>query len=144
MIINYFGDRVCFRSETISIFLSTYDHRTPMLLSCLTINILLQVLLLLLALVAVPWMLFPKPFILKRLHTEVLCFCFTDQFFGLTIINRKPSLCAGVNCISNLIGKCYLHTKFYTQVYICGLTALEIHWLLVNWWIPLRVNQMRP
>ncbi|KAJ8563680.1 hypothetical protein K7X08_032132 [Anisodus acutangulus] len=30
----------------------------------------LQVILLLLALVAVPWMLFPKPFILKRLHTE--------------------------------------------------------------------------
>nr|GMD63564.1 importin-5-like [Ipomoea batatas] len=31
-----------------------------------------QVILLLLALVAVPWMLFPKPFILMRLHTEVL------------------------------------------------------------------------
>ncbi|XP_051134239.1 V-type proton ATPase subunit a1-like isoform X2 [Andrographis paniculata] len=30
----------------------------------------LQVLLLLLALIAVPWMLFPKPFILKRRHTE--------------------------------------------------------------------------
>ncbi|KAL3530621.1 hypothetical protein ACH5RR_009943 [Cinchona calisaya] len=30
----------------------------------------LQVILLLCALVAVPWMLFPKPFILKRLHTE--------------------------------------------------------------------------
>ncbi|KAF3644304.1 V-type proton ATPase subunit a1 [Capsicum annuum] len=30
----------------------------------------LQVILLLLALVAVPWMLFPKPFILRRLHTE--------------------------------------------------------------------------
>ncbi|OIT06141.1 PREDICTED: V-type proton ATPase subunit a1 isoform X1 [Nicotiana attenuata] len=30
----------------------------------------LQVILLLLALVAVPWMLFPKPFILKRLHME--------------------------------------------------------------------------
>ncbi|KAG8371380.1 hypothetical protein BUALT_Bualt13G0081800 [Buddleja alternifolia] len=30
----------------------------------------LQVVLLLLAFVAVPWMLFPKPFILKRLHTE--------------------------------------------------------------------------
>lgn len=30
----------------------------------------LQVLLLLLALIAVPWMLFPKPFILKKLHTE--------------------------------------------------------------------------
>ncbi|KAL3850748.1 hypothetical protein ACJIZ3_012630 [Penstemon smallii] len=30
----------------------------------------LQVILLLLALIAVPWMLFPKPFILKRLHTE--------------------------------------------------------------------------
>ncbi|CAI0545372.1 unnamed protein product [Linum tenue] len=31
----------------------------------------LQIVLLLLALVAVPWMLFPKPFILKKLHTEV-------------------------------------------------------------------------
>ncbi|CAA0823163.1 V-type proton ATPase subunit a1 [Striga hermonthica] len=30
----------------------------------------LQVILLLLAVIAVPWMLFPKPFILKRLHTE--------------------------------------------------------------------------
>ncbi|KAK9677258.1 hypothetical protein RND81_11G131300 [Saponaria officinalis] len=30
----------------------------------------LQILLLVLALVAVPWMLFPKPFILKKLHTE--------------------------------------------------------------------------
>ncbi|KAF8015569.1 hypothetical protein BT93_H1169 [Corymbia citriodora subsp. variegata] len=30
----------------------------------------LQILLLLLALIAVPWMLFPKPFILKRLHIE--------------------------------------------------------------------------
>ncbi|KAK4773664.1 hypothetical protein SAY87_028683 [Trapa incisa] len=30
----------------------------------------LQIILLLLALVAVPWMLFPKPFILKKLHTE--------------------------------------------------------------------------
>lgn len=30
----------------------------------------LQIILLLLALIAVPWMLFPKPFILKRLHTE--------------------------------------------------------------------------
>ncbi|KAJ4725963.1 V-type proton ATPase subunit a [Melia azedarach] len=30
----------------------------------------LQILLLLLALIAVPWMLFPKPFILKKLHTE--------------------------------------------------------------------------
>ncbi|XP_057955951.1 V-type proton ATPase subunit a1 isoform X2 [Malania oleifera] len=30
----------------------------------------LQILLLLLALVAVPWMLFPKPFILKKLHSE--------------------------------------------------------------------------
>ncbi|KAJ7980947.1 V-type proton ATPase subunit a [Quillaja saponaria] len=30
----------------------------------------LQIVLLLLALIAVPWMLFPKPFILKRLHTE--------------------------------------------------------------------------
>nr|GMD42373.1 Karyopherin (importin) beta 3 [Ipomoea batatas] len=33
-----------------------------------------QVILLLLALVAVPWMLFPKPFILKRLHTESIKF----------------------------------------------------------------------
>ncbi|XP_022756075.1 V-type proton ATPase subunit a1-like isoform X4 [Durio zibethinus] len=31
----------------------------------------LQIVLLLLALVAVPWMLFPKPFILKKLHSEV-------------------------------------------------------------------------
>ncbi|XP_020251143.1 V-type proton ATPase subunit a1-like, partial [Asparagus officinalis] len=31
----------------------------------------LQIVLLLLAVVAVPWMLFPKPFILKKLHTEV-------------------------------------------------------------------------
>ncbi|XP_011089859.1 V-type proton ATPase subunit a1 isoform X3 [Sesamum indicum] len=31
----------------------------------------LQVILLLLAVIAVPWMLFPKPFILKRLHTEI-------------------------------------------------------------------------
>ncbi|KAL3649366.1 V-type proton ATPase subunit a1 [Castilleja foliolosa] len=30
----------------------------------------LQVILLLIALIAVPWMLFPKPFILRRLHTE--------------------------------------------------------------------------
>ncbi|KAG6629326.1 V-type proton ATPase subunit a1-like isoform X4 [Carya illinoinensis] len=30
----------------------------------------LQIILLLLAMIAVPWMLFPKPFILKRLHTE--------------------------------------------------------------------------
>ncbi|XP_075489997.1 V-type proton ATPase subunit a1-like isoform X1 [Primulina tabacum] len=30
----------------------------------------LQVILLLLAIIAVPWMLFPKPFILRRLHTE--------------------------------------------------------------------------
>uniref|UniRef100_A0A0A9DK40 V-type proton ATPase subunit a n=1 Tax=Arundo donax TaxID=35708 RepID=A0A0A9DK40_ARUDO len=30
----------------------------------------LQILLLLLAMVAVPWMLFPKPFILKKLHKE--------------------------------------------------------------------------
>ncbi|KAK0604404.1 hypothetical protein LWI29_015356 [Acer saccharum] len=30
----------------------------------------LQIILLLLAMVAVPWMLFPKPFILKKLHTE--------------------------------------------------------------------------
>ncbi|XP_062171833.1 V-type proton ATPase subunit a1 [Alnus glutinosa] len=30
----------------------------------------LQIILLLLAIIAVPWMLFPKPFILKRLHTE--------------------------------------------------------------------------
>ncbi|WOK96663.1 V-type proton ATPase subunit a1 [Canna indica] len=30
----------------------------------------LQILLLLMAIVAVPWMLFPKPFILKKLHTE--------------------------------------------------------------------------
>ncbi|KAJ7947759.1 V-type proton ATPase subunit a [Quillaja saponaria] len=30
----------------------------------------LQIMLLLLALIAVPWMLFPKPFILKKLHTE--------------------------------------------------------------------------
>ncbi|KAL3616405.1 V-type proton ATPase subunit a1 [Castilleja foliolosa] len=30
----------------------------------------LQVILLLVALIAVPWMLFPKPFILKRIHTE--------------------------------------------------------------------------
>lgn len=30
----------------------------------------LQIVLLLLALIAVPWMLFPKPFILKKLHTE--------------------------------------------------------------------------
>ncbi|XP_062081978.1 V-type proton ATPase subunit a1 isoform X2 [Humulus lupulus] len=33
----------------------------------------LQIILLLLALIAVPWMLFPKPFILKKLHTEVAC-----------------------------------------------------------------------
>ncbi|XP_019167596.1 PREDICTED: V-type proton ATPase subunit a1-like [Ipomoea nil] len=39
----------------------------------------LQVLLLLLALVAVPWMLFPKPFILKRLHTER----FQGQSYGI-------------------------------------------------------------
>ncbi|XP_041989503.1 V-type proton ATPase subunit a1-like isoform X2 [Salvia splendens] len=32
----------------------------------------LQVILLLVAVIAVPWMLFPKPFILKRLHTELL------------------------------------------------------------------------
>ncbi|XP_041989504.1 V-type proton ATPase subunit a1-like isoform X3 [Salvia splendens] len=31
----------------------------------------LQVILLLVAVIAVPWMLFPKPFILKRLHTEI-------------------------------------------------------------------------
>jgi len=30
-----------------------------------------QIVLLLLAIIAVPWMLFPKPFILKKLHTEV-------------------------------------------------------------------------
>lgn len=34
--------------------------------------LLLQIILLLLALIAVPWMLFPKPFILKKIHTEVL------------------------------------------------------------------------
>ncbi|KAF3683527.1 V-type proton ATPase subunit a1 [Capsicum chinense] len=39
----------------------------------------LQVILLLLALVAVPWMLFPKPFILKRLHTER----FQGQTYGI-------------------------------------------------------------
>uniref|UniRef100_A0A2P2KTW9 V-type proton ATPase subunit a n=1 Tax=Rhizophora mucronata TaxID=61149 RepID=A0A2P2KTW9_RHIMU len=32
----------------------------------------LQIILLLLAVVAVPWMLFPKPFILKKLHSEVI------------------------------------------------------------------------
>ncbi|XP_065049155.1 V-type proton ATPase subunit a1-like isoform X2 [Musa acuminata AAA Group] len=32
----------------------------------------LQILLLLMAIVAVPWMLFPKPFILRKLHTELL------------------------------------------------------------------------
>jgi len=31
----------------------------------------MQVVLLLLAVIAVPWMLFPKPFILKKLHNEV-------------------------------------------------------------------------
>lgn len=38
----------------------------------------MQIVLLLLAIIAVPWMLFPKPFILKKLHTEVpllLAFC---------------------------------------------------------------------
>lgn len=34
-------------------------------------SFLMQVILLLLAVIAVPWMLFPKPFILKKLHTEV-------------------------------------------------------------------------
>ncbi|XVE59756.1 hypothetical protein DITRI_Ditri05aG0072800 [Diplodiscus trichospermus] len=39
----------------------------------------LQILLLLLALVAVPWMLFPKPLILKKLHTER----FQGQTYGI-------------------------------------------------------------
>lgn len=39
---------------------------------------LLQIILLLLAIIAVPWMLFPKPFILKKLHSEVL---FVVEFF---------------------------------------------------------------
>ncbi|CAA0816850.1 V-type proton ATPase subunit a1 [Striga hermonthica] len=39
----------------------------------------LQVILLLLAIIAVPWMLFPKPFILKRQHTER----FQGQTYGL-------------------------------------------------------------
>ncbi|KAL0436859.1 UNVERIFIED_CONTAM: V-type proton ATPase subunit a1 [Sesamum radiatum] len=39
----------------------------------------LQVILLLLAVIAVPWMLFPKPFILKRLHTER----FQGQAYGI-------------------------------------------------------------
>lgn len=34
-------------------------------------NRFLQILLLLAALVAVPWMLFPKPFILRKRHAEV-------------------------------------------------------------------------
>ncbi|CAH9075141.1 unnamed protein product [Cuscuta europaea] len=39
----------------------------------------LQVILLIVALIAVPWMLFPKPFILKRLHTER----FQGQTYGI-------------------------------------------------------------
>jgi len=31
----------------------------------------MQVVLLLLSVIAVPWMLFPKPFMLKKLHNEV-------------------------------------------------------------------------
>lgn len=55
----------------------------------------LQIILLLLALIAVPWMLFPKPFILKKLHTEVLwCNLLRLQFwiFKKTSkeINLKP------------------------------------------------------
>lgn len=38
--------------------------------SCIT-GLDVQIVLLLLAIVAVPWMLFPKPFILKKRHTEV-------------------------------------------------------------------------
>lgn len=41
----------------------------------------LQVILLLCAVVAVPWMLFPKPFILKRQHSEVVYLCF-NRLFG--------------------------------------------------------------
>lgn len=43
----------------------------------------MQIVLLLLAVIAVPWMLFPKPFILKKLHSEV------PLLLALCMIARK-------------------------------------------------------
>jgi hypothetical protein len=52
-----------------------------------------QIVLLLLAIIAVPWMLFPKPFILKKLHTEVplsLAFCMIFLLGSLEFYLTKP------------------------------------------------------
>ncbi|XP_039032890.1 V-type proton ATPase subunit a1-like isoform X2 [Hibiscus syriacus] len=48
----------------------------------------LQIVLLLLALVAVPWMLFPKPFILKKLHSER----FQGRNYGMLISESDPDV----------------------------------------------------
>lgn len=93
----------------------------------------------LLAVVAVPWMLFPKPFILKRLHTEVfsvLCFCsFPSNCFsylfcliysgkGWKIFHFEPAAFCFHLCFENISHSFHCYRLSSPPFHWCGCTCI--------------------
>lgn len=84
-----------------------FPHLTP--LNTLTRYYNLQIVLLLLAFIAVPWMLFPKPFALRKIHMEVRLSqqLFYLQFIlGTGLINRMKCIFSEVSR-SHVRGSCF-------------------------------------
>lgn len=81
---------------------------------------ILQIILLFAALVAVPWMLFPKPFILKKLHSEVLCvYGFSTNWISFLKIFF---VCNFASWICGYAFNCYFlscHTFIYCSRTLC-------------------------
>ncbi|CAI0545368.1 unnamed protein product [Linum tenue] len=81
----------------------------------------LQIVLLLLALVAVPWMLFPKPFILKKLHTER----FQGRTYGMlgtseVDLDSEPGSARGAHHEDFNFSEVFVHQMIHSIEFVLG------------------------
>ncbi|CAN0874857.1 V-type proton ATPase subunit a1 [Linum grandiflorum] len=84
----------------------------------------LQIVLLLLALIAVPWMLFPKPFILKKLHTER----FQGRTYGMLgtseiDVDSEPDSARAVHHEDFNFSEVFVHQMIHSIEFVLGAVS---------------------